>query len=400
MIPKRMIEWGSQGSIIRDLAAFGDRRAQEVGAENVLNFTIGNPSVPAPACVAESIQRQLRTVPPQELHAYTPAPGLPAVREKMAAYLRETFGIPYTAEDLYLTHGASSALAIAMQGLLSPGDEVVTLAPFFPEYRAYAEAAGAALVAVPSLPGSFQLDLPALERAVNPKTAMLLLNSPNNPSGAILSRESIAAIADLLTRRSREYEHPIYLLADEPYRELVYSGAEVPFIPSYYPDTLYCYSFSKSLSLPGERVGFLALTPGMTDYTLVRSGIYGAGRVLGYINVSSLFQRVCAECMGKTADLSVYAENRDVIYQGLTALGYDCVRPDGAFYLFVAAPDGDSQSFCQKAMAQDILLVPGDEFGCPGYARLAYCVELDKLRRSLPRFAALAREYGLTEVQA
>ena len=209
MIPKRMIEWGSQGSIIRDLAAFGDRRAQEVGAENVFNFTIGNPSVPAPACVAESIQRQLRTVPPQELHAYTPAPGLPAVREQMAAYLRETFGISYTAEDLYLTHGASSALAIAMPGLLSPGDEVVTLAPFFPEYRAYAEAAGAALVAVPSLPGSFQLDLPALERAVNPKTAMLLLNSPNNPSGAILSRESIAAIADLLTRRSREFEHPI-----------------------------------------------------------------------------------------------------------------------------------------------------------------------------------------------
>ena len=231
-------------------------------------------------------------------------------------------------------------------------------------------------------------------------SAMLLLNSPNNPSGAILSRESIAAIADLLTHRSREYEHPIYLLADEPYRELVYSGAEVPFIPSYYPDTLYCYSFSKSLSLPGERVGFLALTPGMTDYALVRAGIYGAGRVLGYINVSSLFQRVCAECMGKTADLSVYAENRDVIYQGLTALGYDCVRPDGAFYLFVAAPDGDSQAFCQKAMAQDILLVPGDEFGCPGYARLAYCVELDKLRRSLPRFAALAREYGLKGEQA
>ena len=232
------------------------------------------------------------------------------------------------------------------------------------------------------------------------EAALSMGSSPLEIIFRVYLKESIAAIADLLTHRSREYEHPIYLLADEPYRELVYSGAEVPFIPSYYPDTLYCYSFSKSLSLPGERVGFLALTPGMTDYALVRAGIYGAGRVLGYINVSSLFQRVCAECMGKTADLSVYAENRDVIYQGLTALGYDCVRPDGAFYLFVAAPDGDSQAFCQKAMAQDILLVPGDEFGCPGYARLAYCVELDKLRRSLPRFAALAREYGLKGEQA
>lgn len=394
MIPQKMVDWGSQGSIIREIAAYGDRRAREIGPENVFNFTIGSPSVPAPACVSESIRRLLETVPPVQLHDYTPAPGLESVRQRLADYLRESFGVPYGPQDLYMTSGSSSALAMLCYALLSPGDQALTLTPYFTEYRLYVEAAGAELVEVPTLPESFQPDLSAVEQALGPQVGAILLNSPNNPSGVILSREKLEALAALLREKSREYGHPIYVIADEPYRELAYGGAEVPFLPAIYPDAIYCYSFSKSLSLPGERVGYIALSPETTDYDRVKAAVYGAGRALGYVNVSSLFQRVAADCVGQTADLSVYAENRDFIYQALTRLGFCCVRPEGAFYLFFRTP-GDSQAFCKKAMERDILLIPGDAFGCPGYARLAYCVSMDTLRRSLPAFELLARDYHL-----
>lgn len=391
MIPQKMVDWGSQGSIIREIAAYGDQRAREIGAENVFNFTIGSPSIPAPPCVEESIQRLLSTIPSVQLHNYTPAPGLESVRKTLADYLNQNFAMQYRAQDLYMTSGSSSALAILCYALLSPGDRVLTLTPYFTEYRLYVEAAGAELIEVPTLPDSFQISLDKVEQALTPDTAAILLNSPNNPSGVILSRESLTALSALLSEKSRQYGHPIYVIADEPYRELAY-GMEVPFLPAMYPDAIYCYSFSKSLSLPGERVGYIAISPDATDYDRVKAAVYGAGRALGYVNVSSLFQLVAAECVGQTADLSVYAENRDFIYQALTNMGFSCVRPDGAFYLFFRTP-GDSMVFCQRAMEKDILLIPGDAFGCPGYARLAYCVSKDTLRRSLPAFQALADEH-------
>jgi len=395
MVSEKMVAWGSQGCVIRDLAAYGEQRAAVVGAENVFNFTIGNPSVPAPSCVRQTIEHLLQTVPAEQLHAYTAAPGLASVRAKMAAYLEKTFGVGYRAEDVYMTSGASSALAMLAYALLSPGDEVLTLSPYFSEYKLYAEAAGGTLTAVPSNPEDFQIDLDAFSAAISEKTAVVLLNSPNNPSGVILSRRSITKLAELLEKKSAEYGHRIYIVADEPYRELAYDGEEVPFIPAIYKDTIYCYSFSKTLSLPGERIGFLAIHPELTDYARVRAAIYGAGRALGYINASTMFQLVAAECVGQTADISVYKQNRDLIHTALLDMGYTCVKPSGAFYLFLKTPEPDATAFCKKAMALDLLVVPGDEFGCPGYVRLAYCVPKTMLERSLPRFRQLADQYGL-----
>ena len=395
MVSEKMVAWGSQGCVIRDLAAYGEQRAAVVGAENVFNFTIGNPSVPAPSCVRQTIEHLLQTVPAEQLHAYTAAPGLASVRAKMAAYLEKTFGVGYRAEDVYMTSGASSALAMLAYALLSPGDEVLTLSPYFSEYKLYAEAAGGTLTAVPSSPEDFQIDLDAFSAAISEKTAVVLLNSPNNPSGVILSRRSITKLAELLEKKSAEYGHRIYIVADEPYRELAYDGEEVPFIPAIYKDTIYCYSFSKTLSLPGERVGYLAVPPESKDRAALRAAISGAGRMLGYVCAPVLFQRVCAACLGQTGELREYKKNRDLICEGLAALGFSCAKPQGAFYLFVKSPEEDARAFCKKAMAHDLLLVPGDDFACPGYARLAYCVPEERLRRSLPAFAALAEEYGL-----
>ena len=393
MIPQAMIDAGNAGSTIREIAEHGAQRARVIGPENVFSFAIGNPSVPAPACVQETIERLLRTMDPAVLHAYAPAPGLESVRQKIADYLKSSFGVPYTAGDLYMTHGASSALAILPKALLLRGEEAVTLTPYFPEYKAYVEAAGGVLTEVPSDPETFQLDLPALGRAVTPNTKFVLLNSPNNPSGVVLSRESLVDLTGMLTARQKEYGHPIYIVADEPYRELVYGGLEVTFIPALYRNTIYCYSFSKALSLPGERVGYIALHPDLDDYKNVRAAIYGAARVLGYICASTLFQLVAAECLGKTADISVYEKNRDLLYSSLTELGYRCIHPDGAFYLFVKSPEPDARAFCRRALGYELLFVPGDDFGCPGYVRIAYCVPRERIERAMPAFRALAESY-------
>jgi aspartate aminotransferase len=393
MIPQAMIDAGNAGSTIREIAEHGAQRAKVIGPENVFSFAIGNPSVPAPACVQETIERLLRTVDPAVLHAYAPAPGLESVRQKIADYLKSSFGVPYTAGDLYMTHGASSALAILPKALLLRGEEAVTLTPYFPEYKAYVEAAGGVLTEVPSDPETFQLDLPALGRAVTPNTKFVLLNSPNNPSGVVLSRESLVDLTGMLTARQKEYGHPIYIVADEPYRELVYGGLEVTFIPALYHNTIYCYSFSKALSLPGERVGYIALHPDLDDYKNVRAAVYGAARVLGYICASTLFQLVAAECLGKTADISVYEKNRDLLYSSLTELGYRCIHPDGAFYLFVKSPEPDARAFCRRALGYELLFVPGDDFGCPGYVRIAYCVPRERIERAMPAFRALAESY-------
>lgn len=396
MIPQKMIAGGRSGSAIREIAAFGAARAAEVGEENVFNFTIGSPSVPPPAAVTESFGRLLRTMEPAQLHGYAPAPGIPAVREKLAQRLNERFGAHYRADDLYLTSGASSALAILAKALLSPGDEAVALAPYFMDYRAYVEDQGAALREAPCQPGRFQPDLAALAAAITEKTAFVIVNSPNNPSGAVLGEASLRALAALLEERQQRYGHAIYLIADEPYRELVYGGAAAPFTPLFYRNTIYCYSFSKSLSLAGERIGYLALAPELTDYDDVRAAVAGAARVLGYICVPPLFQYLAAECGDLTADLSVYGENRRLLTEALRGMGFACAEPEGAFYLFLRSPEEDDRAFCRRAMAYDLLFVPGSEFGCPGYVRIAYCVDTDRIRRSLPLFRRLAAEYGLT----
>ena len=395
MIPETVLRWGGGGSVIRELSAYGARRAREAGEENVFDFAIGSPSADPPAALHDAMRRLMETVPPAELHTYVPAPGLPPVRAKVAEFLNASFSMAYRPEDICLTDGASSALALVARALLSPGEEVVIPTPAFPEYWVYVESVGGVVKPVPCLPESFQLDLAALEAAITPKTALVLLNSPNNPSGAVYPREDLEVLTAMLKRRERELGHPIYLLADEPYRELVYGGAEVPFLPSLYPDTLYCYSFSKSLSIPGERVGFLAFHPEMAERDRLFDAVQGAMRMTGYLCVSPLFQLAAAECLGVTADISVYERNRDLICSGLRELGYRFPEPRGAFYLLLQAPEGDGRAFSRRCMAEDVLLVPGEEFFCPGYVRLAYCVPEERLRRSLPAFRRIAESYGI-----
>ena len=395
MIPETVLRWGGGGSVIRELSAYGARRAREAGEENVFDFAIGSPSADPPAALHDAMRRLMETVPPAELHTYVPAPGLPPVRAKVADFLNASFSMAYRPEDVCLTDGASSALALVARALLSPGEEVVIPTPAFPEYWVYVESVGGVVKPVPCLPESFRLDLAALEAAITPKTALVLLNSPNNPSGAVYPREDLEVLTAMLKRRERELGHPIYLLADEPYRELVYGGAEVPFLPSLYPDTLYCYSFSKSLSIPGERVGFLAFHPEMAERDRLFDAVQGAMRMTGYLCVSPLFQLAAAECLGVTADISVYERNRDLICSGLRKLGYRFPEPRGAFYLLLQAPEGDGRAFSRRCMAEDVLLVPGEEFFCPGYVRLAYCVPEERLRRSLPAFRRIAESYGI-----
>lgn len=395
MIPETVLRWGGGGSVIRELSAYGARRAREVGEENVFDFAIGSPSADPPAALHDAMRRLMETVPPAELHTYVPAPGLPSVRAKVADFLNAQFFMAYRPEDICLTDGASSALALVARALLSPGEEVVIPTPAFPEYWVYVESVGGVVKPVPCLPESFRLDLAALEAAITPKTVLVLLNSPNNPSGAVYPRGDLEVLTAMLKRRERELGHPIYLLADEPYRELVYGGAEVPFLPALYPDTLYCYSFSKSLSIPGERVGFLAFHPEMEERDRLFDAVQGAMRMTGYLCVSPLFQLAAAECLGVTADISVYERNRDLICSGLRELGYRFPEPRGAFYLLLQAPEGDGQAFSRRCMAEDVLLVPGEEFFCPGYVRLAYCVPEERLRRSLPAFRRIAESCGI-----
>ena len=395
MIPETVLRWGGGGSVIRELSAYGARRAREAGEENVFDFAIGSPSADPPAALHDAMRRLMETVPPAELHTYVPAPGLPSVRAKVADFLNASFSMAYRPEDICLTDGASSALALVARALLSPGEEVVIPTPAFPEYWVYVESVGGVVKPVPCLPESFRLDLAALEAAITPKTALVLLNSPNNPSGAVYPREDLEVLTAMLKRRERELGHPIYLLADEPYRELVYGGAEVPFLPALYPDTLYCYSFSKSLSIPGERVGFLAFHPEMAERDRLFDAVQGAMRMTGYLCVSPLFQLAAAECLGVTADISVYERNRDLICSGLRELGYRFPEPRGAFYLLLQAPEGDGRAFSRRCMAEDVLLVPGEEFFCPGYVRLAYCVPEERLRRSLPAFRRIAESCGI-----
>ncbi len=393
MVSEEMYVLGTKKSTIRTIFEFGQKRAAEVGAENVFDFSLGNPNVPAPDFIRDAAVDILMHGDPTEVHGYTIAPGKPAVREVLAADLKRRFGMEVTGKNLFMTAGAAASVTITFKALTEPGDEFVTFAPFFPEYRVFVEACGGKLVVVPAKTDDFQIDLTALERALTPQTKAVIVNSPNNPSGAVYRETTIRRLADLLRAKEQEYGHPIFIVADEPYREIVYDGASVPCIPLFYDNTSVCYSYSKSFSMPGERIGYIVVPDTAADFARIYGAIAGAARVLTHVNAPSLWQLVVARCAGKAADLSTYAKNAALLYDGLTALGFSCVRPQGAFYLFPQALEPDDAAFCRRAQEYDLLLVPGRDFGCPGYFRAAYCVRTKMIEKSLPRFEELAKSY-------
>lgn len=393
MINKKMEQLGKVRSVIRELFEYGKQRKAEIGEDKVFDFSLGNPSVPAPDCVNETIKELLDTQSPLALHGYTSAQGDASVRKAIADYLNITHGSAFSANNIYMTVGAAASLTICLNALCVEGDEVIAFAPFFPEYRVFTEGAGAFFKPLPPTE-DFQIDPVALKAAINKNTKAVILNSPNNPSGVVITEEGIKALSAVLAEKSAEYGHPIYLITDEPYRELVYGDVFVPFLTNYYKNTLVCYSFSKSLSIPGERIGYIAVNPEAQGAEDLYAAVCGAGRALGYVCAPSIFQQVAARCLGKTADVSVYKHNRDLIYNALCSYGYTCVKPDGAFYLFVKAMEEDASAFCEKAKAKELLLVPADSFGCPGYVRISYCVSTKQIENSLPAFKALAEEYN------
>jgi len=393
MVSEKMKMLGSNRSVIRELFEYGKKRAAEVGAENIYDFSLGNPSVPAPASVEAEIERLTKAMEPTALHGYTSAQGDAGVRATIASNLVSRFSLPVKADLIYMTCGAAASLCISLKALTCEGDEFITFTPFFPEYRVFVEAAGAKLVPVKSADKTFQVDEAAFEKAITKNTKGIIVNTPNNPSGVVLNSESIAAIVRVLEKKQAEYGKPIFIITDEPYRELVYSGnPDSPFM-KLYDNTILCYSYSKSLSLPGERIGYIAVSDKMADKGDVYAAVCGAGRALGYVCAPAMMQRVVAACDGQTADVSVYKKNRDILYNSLTKMGNSCVYPDGAFYLFVKTPTADAGEFSERAKKYDLLVVPADSFGVEGYVRLSYCVSTDMIERSLPSFEKLIGEY-------
>lgn len=392
MFNEQMYGYGSKSSVIRELFAYGLERKKIVGEDKVYDFSIGNPSIPAPAEVKQAILELLEE-PAEALHGYSPAAGDPKVRQTLADSVNRRFGTQYTADNFYMTVGAAASLSISIKALTNPGDQFITIAPFFPEYEVWVTTAGAELAVVPADTKNFQIDFDALEKLIGPKTKGIIINSPNNPSGTVYSEETVRRLAELLEQKGKEYGTSIYLLSDEPYREIVYDGVTVPFVPNYYKNTLVCYSYSKSLSLPGERIGYIIVPDEADDAGRVRAAVAGAGRALGYVCAPVLFQKVIARCVDVSGDVSAYRRNRDLLYKGLTELGYECARPQGAFYLFVKAPEPDAGAFSEHAKKHDVLVVPGDSFGCEGYVRISYCVSEKTIRDAMPAFARIMEEY-------
>ncbi|NLC79500.1 MAG: pyridoxal phosphate-dependent aminotransferase [Ruminococcaceae bacterium] len=392
MINEKMYALGSKRSVIREIFEYSKKRAAEIGKENVFDFSIGNPNVPAPREVNETSIDLLENMDSVTLHGYTSAQGDASVRADMASSLNSRFGTAFHADNFYMTCGAAASVSICIKALYEEGDEFIVIAPFFPEYTVFIEAAGAKAVVVPADTKDFQINFSALEGLITKQTKGIIVNSPNNPSGAVYSSATIKRLTALLEERSRENGRPIFLIADEPYREISY-GAEIPFVTKYYANTLVCYSFSKALSLPGERIGYVLVPDEVSEAKAVYAAVCGAARALGYVCAPSLAQFVVAKCASLTADVSVYEKNRDLLYSSLTEYGYDCVRPDGAFYLFVKALEEDAGSFCERAKKYELLLVPSDSFGVAGYVRIAYCVATNTIERALPSFKKLAEEY-------
>ena len=393
MLNEKMAALGNNRSTIRELFEYGNKRAAVVGRENVLDFSLGNPNVPAPDAVREAILAEAAG-DPVALHGYTSAQGAADVRKALVDDINRRFGTDYTGDSLYLTAGAAAALSCAFKAIACPGDEFVVLAPYFPEYLMFIESgAGAKAVVVPPSIADFQINFDALEKVLNEHTKAVVINSPNNPSGAVYSEQTIWQLAELLREKEAQFGHPIYLVSDEPYREIVYDGVQTPFVPTYYDDTIVCYSYSKSLSLPGERIGYVLVPPQAADSADLYAAVCGAGRALGYVCAPSMFQRVAARCTGLTSDITVYQTNRDLLYDGLTSMGYTCVKPQGAFYMFPQTLEPDDRAFCERAKKYDLLVVPGADFGAPGHMRISYCVQTETIRRALPLFEKLAKEY-------
>lgn len=392
MIAAAMYQLGAKRSCIRELFEYGIRQAAVVGKENVMDLSIGNPSIPTPAAVTEAFDGLVRSEDTISVHGYTPAAGDYAARIAVAENLTRRAKAAIRPENIYFTCGAAPALISTIRALAVPEAEILVIAPYFPEYRPFIEMNGCRFVAVPADTEAFQIRLDELEARITPHTQALIVNSPNNPSGVVYTTETLEKLGEVLTRKSREIGHPIYIIADEPYRELVYDGADVPYLPNIYPDTVICYSYSKILSLPGERIGYVCVPDAATDSEALYAAIAGASRTLGHVCAPSLQQRVVARCVDIRPDLTAYDRNRLTLYDALTAYGYHCVKPEGAFYLFPKAPGGNVKAFSDRAKAYNLLVVPGDDFGCPEFFRISTCVSYDMVERSLPIFQKLIRE--------
>lgn len=387
MVSEKMLALGSNRSTIRELFEYGKQRAAIVGAENIYDYSLGNPSVPAPVAVNEAIKEILDSETPIAVHGYTSAVGDNATRDAIADNLNRRFGTNYSRDNLYLTCGAAASLLCAFRTvIINEESEVIGIAPFFPEYRAFVESNGGKFTVIPADEEHFQVKFDLLEKAINNNTQAVIINTPNNPSGVVYSEETIIKLAEILDRKSKELGHPIYLISDEPYRELVYSDAGVPFTAKYYKNTIVCYSYSKSLSLPGERIGYVLIPSEADDFTDLFNSIAGAGRSCGYVCAPSLMQKMIAKCADVMPDISSYKKNRDYLYNALTEIGYECADPSGAFYLFVKAPNGNADEFSEIAKKYDLLLVSGSPFGCSTYFRASYCVDYNMIVKSIPAF--------------
>ncbi len=392
MLNEKMLQLGENRSVIREIFEYGNKRRAEIGVENVFDFSLGNPSIPAPYEVNDTMVKLLTEADPVKLHGYTSAQGAPDVRKTISDSINKRFGIEADSNLIYMTCGAAASLTITLNAICNEGDEVIALAPFFPEYRVFAEKAGAKLVVAKCRESDFQIDFKALEQAISQNTKAIIVNSPNNPTGVVLSEETIKELAVLLNKKQAEFGKRIFIICDEPYRELSY-GVEVPYIPNYYNNTIVCYSYSKSLSLPGERIGYIFVSPKIENANKLYAAVCGAGRALGFVCAPSLLQLTVKDCVELTSDVSVYKKNRDLLYNSLTSYGYKAAKPDGAFYLFVKSPESDANAFCERAKKYELLLVPSDSFGYEGYVRISYCVSTKQIEKSLPYFKKLIEEY-------
>ena len=373
-------------SVIRQLSEFATQRGAEIGYENVFDYSLGNPSVPAPQKFTDTMIDMLQNRNPMELHGYSQSLGIPAVRDKVAASLNKRFGMDYTGNHIFMTTGAAGAIAHAVRCVSEPGDEILTFAPYFPEYGPYINLTGAKLKVVPADTESFQINFDAFEEMLTEKVAAVLINTPNNPSGMVYSSETLRRLAEVMTDKAEKYGHDIFLISDEPYREIVFAGVESPYPSKFYANTLSCYSFSKSLSLPGERIGYVAVNPECRDAELISAMCSQISRGTGHNCPPSIIQLAVAEVLDLTSDLSVYETNMNILYKELTTLGFECVKPGGTFYIFPKALEKDALAFCEKAKKYDLILVPSDTFGVKGYIRLAYCIDTEKVERSLEAF--------------
>lgn len=379
-------------SVIREFSEFAAARGKEIGYENVFDYSLGNPSVPVPDDYTKEMEELLKTKTSMELHGYSPSLGLPVFKESVAASLNRRFGMNYTPEYIFPTSGAAGALAHALRCVTKPGDEVLTFAPYFPEYGPYVNLTGAVLKVVPADTESFQINFEKLTEMLNENTAAVLINTPNNPSGAVYSAETLEKLAKLLTEKQQEYGHEIFIISDEPYREIVFDGAELPYVSRFYANTLSCYSYSKSLSLPGERIGYVAVNPACKDAELLVPMMGQISRGIGHNCPSSSIQLAVAKVVDETAEMKVYETNMKLLYQALTDLGFSCVRPGGTFYIFPKALEEDAVAFCKKALQYDLILVPSDSFGVKGYFRMAYCIDTEKVERSLEALRRFVKE--------